>query len=335
MRTAGKVQSAAVQNPFRNDVQVTVLRSPGGETGLAQRPFLVFLAASHQVGPFAASSLASDRNFDLAIRYYHPPQADDPLVYDADYVLTGGLSKFHAAKQFIETTGVLSRYDGFLFLDGDISFEDRDMEKLLDMAASGGFALAQAGLTPDSYFSWEITLARPAFEYRETSFVEVMAPYVSRQALASIIHTFDQSISSHGLDRVWPHLLRGQRIGVIDAVRMRHALPINRKGGAFYTYLKSIGVDEGKEQRDLLRRYGVPKVRPHDVAGYRKALHDPDTLERIPLARLPYPIIRYSHRLDAAQTWLSTYLGTVRTTTSRVASLSRQDDHPAAEITGH
>ena len=314
---------------FCNGAKVTLLRRPEGRPERLTRRFLVFVAATHQVRPFLGSPLESNRNFDVAVRYYQQPQADDRLVHDSDYVLTGGLSKFHAAKQFIEQTGALSRYDGFLLLDGDVSFEGRDMERLLLLAESWGFAIAQAGLTPDSHYSWEITLARKAFQYRETSFVEVMAPYVSRQALGAIIHTFDQSISSHGLDRVWPHLLHGQRIGIIDAIRMRHAMPIDRKQGAFYTYLKSIGVDEGKEQRHVLQRYQVSKVRPYDLAGYRHAPEHPASLERIPLARLPYPVIRYSHHLDGVQTWLSRRIGTARLMKNQAIPLPLEEGWPA------
>lgn len=334
MWTAETAQGEPLTEGYCNGAEVRVLRRRGNALPDASRKFLVFVAASHQIIPSLGAPLSPDRNFDLAVRYYHPPHADDELLHAADYVLTGGLSKFHAAKLFIEQLELLPCYDGFLFLDGDISFAGRAMETLLETAHSEGFALAQAGLTADSYYSWEVTLARPAFRYRETSFVEVMAPYFSSRSLAATIHTFDQSISSHGLDRVWPHLLDGQRIGVIDAVTMRHSQPINRRHGAFYTYLKSIGIDEGKEQRELLMRYGVRKVRPHDLAGFRPASDDPAKLERIPLIRLPYPLIRYSHYLDGVQAGFSRFVGTARKKGGRISPMQPADHDPGLENTG-
>lgn len=292
---------------YGNGETVEVLRGPRPSKARKNRPFLIFLAASEGLQSFSPDQLGDDRNFDLAARYYYKPQQDDHVANQAEYLLSGGRSKFHSAKLFFEKVDCLEKYRGFLFLDGDIKFAGSDHQRFLRVANGYGFAIAQAGLTKDSYYSWEVTLARSGYIFRETSMVEVMAPYFTRDALLDVLPTFDQSISTYGLDRIWPQLIgSNQRVGVVDAIKMRHSQPICKQTGKFYQYLKSIGVNPRIEQRQVLKKYGVAKVRPFDRAGYVQT----DTsnmrhLERVPLTRLVYPLIKLSGLLDPVQKRIS------------------------------
>lgn len=236
------------------------------------RRFLVYMVAR----PHVASSLhglrQEERNFDLAVRFYAKPAHDDQLLREADYVMTGGLSKFHAAAQFLELCELADRYEGYLFVDGDLEFDAGKLADFLALARAARLDLAQPSITRDSYSYWRMAFHQPRFLFRETSFVEVMAPYMSRAALATLLPTFARSISSYGLDFVWPSLLGNGRIGVVDAFQVRHAERVDFEGGAFYRYLATLGIDPIEEGRRLLSEYGVRRVQPYSRRGYLKAV---------------------------------------------------------------
>ena len=108
------------QRQWNNSDQVHVFRVPAEVAD--SRKYLVFVSTPADVG-FAQDFLHEpNRSFDIAVRYYAQPGEHDPLFTDADYVLSGGLSKYHSARQFLIKLDLVDRYDGFLFLDGDLKF---------------------------------------------------------------------------------------------------------------------------------------------------------------------------------------------------------------------
>jgi len=282
-----KASVTRVNPDWRNAESIELVRSPAGTTG--NRRYLVYVAASENAGVSQAFLCSNPRTFDLAVRYYAQPGTHDPLYETAEYVLTGGLSKLHSAARFLQGQNLLDRYDGYLFLDGDIEFDCGDLDRLFAFTSAFHFDLAQAALIAGSHSSWYVTGASRAFVCRETSFVEIMAPYFSRAALKAVLPTFDQSISGYGLDFAWPAILEGNRIGVVDQIGMRHIKRIDLLDGAFYRYLRSISVDPQAEQDMMLKRYGMSRFeRPHDIAGYVMIDEESrDQLLRVPLARVP------------------------------------------------
>ena len=109
---------------------------------------------------------------------------------------------------------------------------------------------------------------QPEYLFSGTSFVEVMAPYFSRVALLRSMETFPQSISTYGLDLVWPSLVGGSSIGVIDAFQIRHKEQVDHKSGSFYRYLSSIGVDLNEDEERMLSQYRVSLSCAHSLRGY-------------------------------------------------------------------
>lgn len=267
---------------------------------VGSRRFLVYIAASEAPTKALEAMCGKTRLFDIAVRYHSEPNPDDPLLTLAEYVLTGGLSKFHSANQFLTALDLSKTYHGFLFLDGDVEFQPGDIDRLFLYASLMKFDLAQAALTDDSYSSWHVTRASPKFVCRQTSFVEIMAPYLSSDALALVLPTFVQSISGYGLDLAWAGILKKHRIGIIDEIKMRHTKPIDRFNGAFYRYLSSIGVNPDFELVVMCKRYGIsPHDRPHDQAGYLLRDHDArNELFRVPLKRFPESIEHYMRWQD-------------------------------------
>lgn len=236
--------------------------------GVPRKPFLVFLVPDGQkVSPLSRLDPTA-RNFDIAARFYREPGCNRELLDNAEYVMTGGLSKFHSAALFIEECGLHDAYEGYLFLDGDLEFDARELSCFLSFVHAARLDLAQPSLTRDSYCYWRVAYHRPGYIFRETSFIEVMAPYLSRAALARTFETFTRSISTYGLDLVWPSLIDSSAIGVVDAFQIRHREKVDHNSGSFYQYLRSIGVDLDEEERNILDEYKVTPEHPHSRRGY-------------------------------------------------------------------
>lgn len=280
-------KSAIDEGEWCNAHALEIVKAPAVDRRFYKR-FLVFVVLG-SLTPSPLLRLASEqRNFDLAVRFYEHPGVNECLIEEADFVMTGGLSKFHSAAQFIAASGVGDKYEGYLFLDGDLEFDVFKLNNFLCMVQAANFDLAQPSVSRDSYCYWKVAYHQPRFVFRETSFVEVMAPFMSRAALAKLLPTFDQSISSYGLDFVWPHLLGDGKIGVVDGFQMRHSDRVDLEAGAFYRYLATLGIDPLEEGRRLELEYGVRKVRPYSRRGYIGRNSD-DTSPFIVSVPLPHP----------------------------------------------
>lgn len=248
---------------FGNSSQLTVLRAKMSPP----RDSLLFLRASGAPRTLLYPALtAPDRPYDLAVSYYGDPAEDQQILAAADYVFTGGLSKFHAVKLAVEALPSLSNYAGYFFPDADLVFSESSINGFVRFCLGNNIDLAQPSLTVDSFHSWRITLNHPSFLWRDTNFVEIMAPYLSKRALSILVPTFGESISGWGLDMVWAKLLAGAKVGIADCFSMRHTRSIDTENGPFYRYLTGLGISPAAEAESLLAKYGVSGFRPRTTA---------------------------------------------------------------------
>jgi hypothetical protein len=234
-----------------NDIHIlSVPRSP--------RRYLVLIRAGSNPRPsFFKDALPNDRSYDLGLNYYAPPHPDDVLRATADVVFAGGLAKMHGAKRFFEATGLHEVYEGVFFLDDDVEILFNP-DAFFAFCREYSLALAQPALTSDCVDAMGLTRQHPGLKLRTTNWVEIMAPFMVRDFLKEMLHSFDLSISGWGIDVYWGHHL-GQRwtAGIVDDFLMRHTNPSNHESGAFYKYLKSIGVDPHDEMRQILKKIGT------------------------------------------------------------------------------
>jgi hypothetical protein len=98
--------------------------------------------------------------------------------------------------------------------------------------------------------------------------VEVMCPYFSSDALRVALNTFDLSYSTWGLDFIWPRLLKVEPV-VVDEFAIKHTRPAARSDGAFYAYLRRIGISPGREQ-ERLRNLSDAQIRALTVTRPRE-----------------------------------------------------------------
>jgi hypothetical protein len=238
---------------FQNSKDIHILSVPS-----SPRRYLVLIRAGSKPRPsFFNQALPHHREYDLGLNYYAPSHPDDALRATADVVFAGGLSKLHGAKRFFETTGLHDIYEGVFFLDDDVEVLFNP-DEFFAFCREYSLALAQPALTSDCTDAMGLTRQHPGLKLRTTNWVEVMAPFMVRDFLKEMLHSFDLSISGWGIDVYWGHHL-GQRwtAGIVDDFLMRHTNPSDHESGAFYRYLKSIGVDPYDELKTILNMIGT------------------------------------------------------------------------------
>ncbi len=148
------------------------------------------------------------------------PAAPELAAETALSEMRGG--KFANLNRLCEAAGPLAA-DWVLLLDDDIALDRRFLDRMIAVAERFRLALAQPALSRASYGWWNVNRRRPAL-LRETRFVEIgPAVLICREAFKALT-PFPEQGMGWGLCLHWAALAerRGWRLGVIDAVPVRH-----------------------------------------------------------------------------------------------------------------
>ena len=208
------------------------------------RRFLVFFRAGRN--SLHPRLIAEDpqRNWDCCVSWYSDPQPDSAIEFSC----VGGDNKLEGFLAFKEQVHGPLPYDYILLADDDVYFRPGDISRLFDVCDGYKTYLTQPSLKWRTHYNLNVTLANPACILRRVSFVEIMAPCLSAQALADLIDTFDSSRSTWGVDLTWAGRSQDKRpLHVVDTVRIEHTKIMDKSGGAFYRKMKAIGVDPEDE----------------------------------------------------------------------------------------
>jgi tetratricopeptide (TPR) repeat protein len=238
---------------FKNSTDINILSVPQ-----SARRYLVLIRAGSQPRPsFFNDQLPADRAYDIGLNYYAPPHIDDVLSKKAEIVFAGGLAKMHGAKCFFERTELHRVYEGVLFLDEDVELLFNP-DAFFAFCQEQGLSLAQPSVTADSIGVIPLTRQHPGLKFRTTNWVEIMAPFLARDFLIEMLHSFDLAISGWGIDLYWGHHLGQHRTaGILDEFLMRHTKALDDLDGPFYRYLRSIGIDPRDEMNKILKLIGT------------------------------------------------------------------------------
>lgn len=222
----------------------------------APRNLVVLRAGDHSLHPEWIRG--GRRDFDLFISYYG--KTPGRHAQDADLYEARPGPKWPCIALLLQAhPQLLDEYEAFWFPDDDLSVSTEVINRMFAFFCAHRLHLAQPALTPDSYYTWNTLLQDPSCHLRFTSFVEVMAPLFSREALRVCAPTFGESQSGWGLDWVWPMLCRRaglDAIGVIDATPVCHTRPV---GGELYR--NHAGMDPRADAQRVVEKYGVQEVR--------------------------------------------------------------------------
>jgi len=197
----------------------------------------------------------AERNWDLVVSYF----GDDAQRYRKPEVLRLDAKgpKWPALHTLLSPGGLdWQRYERVWLPDDDLDCRGSDINRLFDLSEALGLQLAQPALSWQSHISHVITLQQPGFSVRYTSFVEVMAPLLSRSFLQRVLPTLGANLSGWGLDYLWPRLVDvpGRHSAIIDCVTVTHTRPV---GGPNYAVLAQNGKNAFTEMDELLARFGI------------------------------------------------------------------------------
>ena len=91
-----------------------------------------------------------------------------------------------------------------------------------------------------------------------------MMPGFSRRALVDCALLFGRSVSGFGLDFAVSEYQRRKDMvcGVVDAVGVGHYAPIDEMGGAYYRFMRALGINQKLELYAVIQEIGaLPKFR--------------------------------------------------------------------------
>ncbi|MCC8402838.1 DUF707 domain-containing protein [Paraburkholderia sp. MMS20-SJTN17] len=137
-------------------------------------------------------------------------------------------SKWEGLNDFmLQKAQSISHYRYIWLPDDDILTDVQTLNEFFEYVERENFALAQPSLDERSYFSHATTLQNKAFDFRETNFVEVMAPCFSSNALHVIKDSFGKTKTGWGLDFAWPgRVATLGKVGIVDRFSVLHTRPI-------------------------------------------------------------------------------------------------------------
>lgn len=123
-------------------------------------------------------------------------------------------------------------YDYIWLPDDDLDSTVENINLFFELMQKYQFDLCQPALTNNSYYSYKDLLQEPDLIYRETNFVEVMAPCFSKKIISKAYQTFNENKSGWGLDFYWPILFKEEniKVGVIDSTPIHHTRPVGIAG---------------------------------------------------------------------------------------------------------
>jgi hypothetical protein len=246
------------------------------------RENLVFVRAGRQSLHRRLLEEDPTRNWDCCVSWYCEP----PIETDAEHYRTAGDNKFEAFEQFFLQTVATHPYRYYLVVDDDIDFAAGDISRFFEVCRRYNTFLSQPALRWGTNANHHVTLWNPLCRVRCASFIEVMTPCFSREAVEFLLPTFRLTRSTWGIDYAWASLLKDMgRITVIDAVRVAHTKPVDMANGAFYRKMEQQGISPELEYGKIKKTY--PRFGPLRTLPRGHAL----ILPMVPQA-LAWPLVR-------------------------------------------
>ena len=219
-----------------------------------QRENLLYVRCGNSSKIFEWFDEKKERNWDLMLSYFEVP--NEPKKY-ANYTSIGGLSKFSSVKDIHEDNpDLFTKYKFIGVIDDDLFFKFSDIDVIFDICSRCDLDIAQPSFSENSFVSYLFKNVTDS-AIRFTNFIEVMAPFFSNSAFKKCVPTFNKSISTWGLDQLWPFLLGypENKLAIIDYVCADHLKPIDTENGNFYKFLSTLSIDPHAEGRSVWDYY--------------------------------------------------------------------------------
>ena len=181
-----------------------------------------------------------------------------------DVTVVAGLSggKFENLNRVLAAAGDPGGWT--LVVDDDVQLPSGFLDRLLGVCTAFALDLAQPAQTLLSHSAWQVTRRRPASLVRQTRFVEIGPVTAFGPRAGAELLPFPELRYGWGLDLHWAALAqeRGWRLGVVDAVTVRHELrPV------------AAGYPREEAEREAARFLSERPYLPSSEAGETVALH--------------------------------------------------------------
>lgn len=185
------------------------------------RDFLLY-TPSHR-GEFAGDFANPARLFDLAVNDWTGSGKYSKAAESAEYKFAERGHKWPTIARLLPR---LPKYKFYAFIDEDIDVTVEALNGLFLAGELFGLQIFQGALTQRSHFSHDFTRVQAGSYIRPTTFVEIMAPIFSQDALDKCAHTFTRSELGWGLEYLWNDILRSQGMAIVDRFTITHIRPV-------------------------------------------------------------------------------------------------------------
>lgn len=200
-------------------------------------------------------SAPNGRSWDMIVSYFGDSpdmfRSSDVIRLDAKGPKWKGIHSVLA-----KNPDLFQNYDYIWLPDDDLECQPTAIEKLFDSMRRYDLLLGQPALTPQSYFSWCITLQNPMTRIRYVNFIETMAPCFHSSLLLKCLPLLEGQIGGWGLDWVWPKFAgpSPDRVAIIDSAAITHTRPF---GGPNYAFFKNSGLSPIQEANRNRKANGI------------------------------------------------------------------------------
>jgi len=174
-------------------------------------------------GEFAGDFANPARLFDLAVNDWTGSNKFSKMAQAAEYKFAEQGHKWPAIAKILPR---LPRYKVYAFLDEDIDVTVEALNSLFLTGELFGLQIYQGALTPRSHLSHDFTRVMEGSYLRPSTFIEIMAPIFSQDALDKCAHTFTLSELGWGLEYLWNDILRSQGMAIVDRFPITHIRPV-------------------------------------------------------------------------------------------------------------
>ena len=185
------------------------------------RDFVVYTPASR--GDFAGDFTHPARLFDLAVNDWTGSGRFSKAASQAEFKFAEHGHKWPTIARLLPQ---LPRYKFYAFIDEDIDVSVEVLNGLFKAGELFRLQIFQGALTPRSYYSHEFARVQPGSYIRPTTFVEIMAPFFSAEALDKCSQTFAYSELGWGLEYLWNDILRSEGMAIVDRFPITHIRPV-------------------------------------------------------------------------------------------------------------
>ena len=198
------------------------------------------------------------RSYDVALSYF----GNFPEYWktQCDFFFAQKGSKWQGLSIFVkEQEELITQYDYVWFPDDDLWMHPEEVEDFFNLCRTYQIDVAQPALQRGSFYSWKITLQNDFTIFRETNFVEVMAPCFKVANFNFFKDTFKENTSGWGLEYLWWKIAKDNncnKFAIMDQTPMLHTREVGTAGSGGATLLPR------QEMEQLLEKYHLSQVRP-------------------------------------------------------------------------